>query len=140
MELTLEGHPSFHTEGTVTVALPEWMYTLPQDEIDEARTAENRDGLILAAGRHPGSGDIVFLTGDGQLREIKRSRLRKEQVPAGEAMPVDFGQTIKVEDGSSQGFEMSNLWAIDNAMGIMFLGAMATIEGTRVEYEYVPES
>lgn len=129
MELTVEGHPSFHVEGSVTVELPAYMALLEPDELEEARTAENRDGLILAAGYHPNGRDLVFLTGAGELLELDAE---KHKLPRGRAHPIDYGQTIRIDVGA--GHEISNLWAIDNATSIIFLGAMVEPGGTRVSY------
>lgn len=131
MELTIEGHPSFHVEGTVTVELPSWMTVLREDELEEARTAENRDGLILAAGRHP-SGDIVFLTGLGELKELKWEESALPRL--GKVFPIDFGQTLRIEVNNHRSIEVSNLWALDNAHLILFLGSMAEPGGARVSY------
>lgn len=131
MELTIEGHPSFHVEGTVTVELPSWMTVLPEPELEEARTAENRDGLILAAGRHP-DGDIVFLTGLGELKEIKWEDNGLPRL--GKVFPIDYGQTIRIEVNNHRSLEVSNLWALDVSQLLLFLGSMAEPGGARISY------
>lgn len=130
-ELTIEGHPSFHVEGTVTIELPDWMHLLPESELKEARTAENRDGLILAAGRHK-SGDIVFLTGLGELKELKWDESALPRL--GRVFPIDFGQTLRIEVNNHRTIEVSNLWALDNAHSLLFLGSMVEPEGARISY------
>lgn len=131
MELTIEGHPSFQVEGTVTIELPSYMQLLPPDELEEARTAENRDGLILAAGRHP-SGDIVFLTGAGELLELD---CRLNHVPeSGRAFPIDFGQMLRFEAGNGHVMEVTNLWSIANARQLIFFGVPVEPSGSRVSY------
>jgi len=132
MRLTLEGHHSFHTEGSVTVELPEYMSVLPESELEEARTATNREGLILAAGRDPKSHDIVFLTGAGELMEIKWDEANLPSL--GRVTPIDYGQTIRIEVNRHRAIELSNLWALDNAKQLIFLGALAEPGGTEVSY------
>lgn len=131
MELTISGHPSFHIEGTVTVELPDWMRLLPQHELEEAAAAENRNGLILAAGRHP-EGDIVFLTGVGELKELKWEESGLPRL--GYVFPIDFGQTIRIEVNNHRSIEVSNLWSIDNAHSLLFFGSMVEPDGNRVSY------
>lgn len=130
MQLTIEGHREVFVEGTVTIELPKYLRLLPHDELEEARTAENRPGLILAAGRHPNGEDIVFLTGAGDLMELN---IWQHGLPPVEVDPIDFGQTLRfaVQSGS---YEIPNTWAIARANRILFLGAMAQPGGTRVIY------
>jgi hypothetical protein len=131
MQLTIEGHSRVFVEGTVTLELPVYMRLLPADELEEARTAENRDGLILAAGFHPNGEDIVFVTGVGDLMELN---IWQHGLPPVAVEPIDFGQTLRfsVKTGS---YEVSNTWALEHASSILFLGAMAKPEGARV---YLP--
>lgn len=131
MLLTIEGHPRVFVEGTVTLELPSYMQLLPYDELEEARTAENRDGLILAAGFHPSGEDIVFVTGAGDLMELN---IWQHGLPPVAVVPVDFGQTLRfsVKTGS---YEVPNTWAVGHANSILFLGAMAKPEGAHV---YLP--
>lgn len=126
MELTIEGHPSFHVEGSVTIELPDYMKLLPDDELEEARTAANRDCLILAAGYHPNGRDLVFLTGAGELLEINA---RTHSLPHGDAYPYEFGHTVRIDS-----YEIANDWLIENATSIIFLGAMAEPGGARISY------
>lgn len=130
MQLTIEGHPEVFVEGQVTVELPKYLHLLPDDELEEARTAENRHGLILAAGRHPNGEDIVFLTGAGDLIELN---IWQHGLPPVDVKPIDFGQSLAftVKTGS---YEVPNTWAIENGNRILFLGAMAQPGGTRVVY------
>ena len=131
MELTIEGHPSFHVEGTVTVELPDYMQLLEPSELEEARTAANRNGLILAAGRHK-DGNIVFLTGAGELMEFDWDESSLPRL--GRAFPIDYGQTLRIEVNNQRAIETSALWARENARLIIFLGAMAEPDGARVSY------
>jgi len=133
MELTLEGHSSFHTEGSVTIELPGYMVPLPRVELEEVLTASNRDGLIVAAGRHP-SGDVVFLTGAGELLEIKLDSLPDVVPHFGKVFPIDYGQTLRFEPNHHRAVEVSNHWARDLSQLVIFLGAMAEPGGARVSY------
>lgn len=135
MELTLAGHPSFHTEGSVTIELPDYMTLLPDVELEEVKTAINREGLIVAAGRHP-DGDIVFLTGAGELKELAWSEMSNhDQVPRfGRVLPIDYGQTLRFEASHHRALEVSNHWVLDRAQLLIFLGAMAEPGGSRVSY------
>lgn len=132
MELVIMGHPSFHIEGNVTIELPSYMNILPVEELEEARDAANRDGLILAAGRRPNLEDIVFLTGAGELMEINIEEHGFPNVPV---EPIDFGQTIRFNLTGS--FEVSNTFLIEHARSVMFLGAMVSNEGCRVSFDDV---
>jgi hypothetical protein len=134
MELTLDPHASIHAEGPVTIELPEYMRLLAPRELEEARKADNRADLIFASGRHP-SGDIVFITGDGYIREIDWETQMAEGLPKANVwvVPIDHGQTLEyVMTGS---YEISAGWAIDHSTSLMCFGSLSTgPEGTRVRY------
>jgi len=134
MELVLEVNSAFHVDGPVTVELPEYMNVLPLDEYLEASSAKNRGELVLAAGRHPESGDIVFLTGYGELKELKVGEQDDPEamsfdIPSGRTKPTDFGQTICVdlEEGT---YEIAADWALDNSIMLINLGVC----GSKVAY------
>jgi hypothetical protein len=132
MELVIEGHPVFHAEGTVTVELPAYMKVLPAEELEEARSADNRDKLVLAAGRHPESGDLVFLTGAGELMEVN---LEQFQVPPTFLMfPIDHAQTIRIELVDFEGIEVAADWAMRVGKLLINLGTLADKKGARVTY------
>ena len=135
MELTIGANPELHVEGPVTIELPAWMHLLPVDERDEVSNAPNRDKLVVAAGRHP-MGDIVFLTGDGQLWEIDGEAQEKAGMPLWnvEIAPVDHGQTLEyIMTGS---FEVAVDFALQHASGLIFFGGMSQgSEPTRVQYQ-----
>lgn len=134
MELTIEGNPAAHVEGPVTIELPPWMRLLPPHELAQAKVADNRGSLVVAAGRHP-TGDIVFLTGDGQLWELDGETQEKSGMPMFnvEVAPIDCGHTIEyIMTGS---FEVAVDWALEHARSILFFGAMSDgPEETRVRY------
>lgn len=132
MELTLQGSPAFHTEGTVTVELPAYMQLLPDDELKEALSADNRNELIVAAGRHT-SGAIVFMTGDGDIREIDMKQFHVS-IPDGRASPTDNGQMVKIELVGFDDFEVSSDWAIRVSKHMLSLGTLADKRGARVSY------
>jgi hypothetical protein len=108
MELTLEGHPSFHVEGNVTVNLPSYMKMLTAEEFAEA-VAEKDKRLILAVGRDPKSGDVIFMTNRGELEEISSE---EHGLPDGDVTPIDFGQTIMIGLEEADSFQMSVEWAL----------------------------
>lgn len=131
MELTLEGHPSMHAEGPVTIELPSYFTVLRPAELEEARTADNRAELVMASGRHP-NGDILFLTGDGTLWELSVESQREHGLPAANVrvVPIDHGQTLHyVMTGS---YEIASDWAIDHSIHLLALG---TLGPGRVTYE-----
>jgi hypothetical protein len=132
MELVIEGHPTLHVEGTVTVELPAYMRMLPEEELKEARTSDNRDKLVLAAGRHPESGDLVFLTGIGELMEVD---LEQFQVPATDAMwPINGGRGIRIELRDFEGIDVDADWAMRVGKLLINLGTLADKKGARVTY------
>jgi hypothetical protein len=134
MELTIDPNAELHVEGPVTIELPPWMRMLPPAELAEVKTAANRASLVVAAGRHP-MGDIVFLTGDGQLWEIDGETQQESGMPMVNAAvaPIDCGHTLEyVMTGS---FEIDIDWALERARGILFFGALSNgPEATRVRY------
>ena len=132
MELTLEGHTMFHAEGTITIDLPAYMKLLETGELAEACKAENRAELIVAAGRHPGSGDLVFLTGVGELLEVD---LNQFDCPATYDMfPIDHGNTIRIELVEFEGIEVDAGWARRVGRELINFGVLADKKGTRVTY------
>lgn len=126
MELTISGQPEFGIEGPVNIKLPEFMTLLPAEELKESITDGNRN-LILAAGRHP-SGDIVVLTGNGELRELKKGEYG---IPEGAVTPTDHGQTLLV---GGDGFEIASEWFVENASLLILFGGLPTGTGHRVSY------
>ena len=135
MELVLEGHPAFHVEGTVTVELPAYMKLLPQEELNEVRKADNRDKLAVAAGRHPETGDLVFLTGAGELYEVHFNEFIPDRRIVTESMfPIDHGNTIRIELQELEGIEVDIAWAMRVGHMMINLGTLADKKGARVSY------
>jgi hypothetical protein len=131
MELTLEGHQSFHVEGSIAIELPDYMTLLPPDELKWAQTSDNRDELIVAAGRHP-EGDVVFLTAAGELKEIS---WKENGLPHfGKIVPINRGQALCIEIDERQSIEVNNHWALDCSRRIVFLGAVAEPGKTLISY------
>lgn len=142
MELTIGINPEMHVEGPVTIELPPWMHLLPVDERDEASNAPNRSKLAVAAGRHP-VGDIVFLTGDGQLWELDGETQERSGLPMFnvEVTPIDHGLTLEyIMTGIDAPFEVAPFevatsWALERARSIIFFGALSDgPEPKRVRY------
>jgi len=132
MELTLAGHTKFHAEGTITIELPAYMKLLEAGELGEACKAENRDKLVVAAGRHPGTGDLVFLTGVGELMEVD---LKQFDCPATYDMfPIDHGNSIRIELVEFEGIEVAVDWAYRVGRQLINLGVLADKNGARVSY------
>ena len=126
MELTISGHTSWHVDGQVTIDLPEWMVLLSPEELEEAKANENRQDLVFAVGRHS-SGDIVVLTGAGELRELRPD---SHEFPDGPVRPSNGGRHVTVGDD----YMVSACFIIANADNLLFLGSMAAPEGQRVSY------
>lgn len=131
MELVLEGSPLVHTEGTVTIELPAYMKLLSDEELAVAKTTPNRDKLILGAGRHPRTQEIVFLSGIGEIRAIDTIAMN---VPPGPASPTDHGQTIHLELEGCNPFEVSADWAFRVSYLLINVGTLADKKGARVSY------
>jgi len=118
MELTLSGLTSAQFEGPVTIELPAYMYPLEPEEMAEARVADNCAQLAFAAGRHP-DGNILFVTGDGTIREIDSD---KWKLPKGAVTPIDHGQTIAIHL-KDKTYELATDWAIENSSSLLSTGA-----------------
>lgn len=109
MELELEGG-SFEAVGNVEVTLPDYMVMLPQEELDEAKRAVQRDQMIIAAGRKPDTGEIVFMTATSRLMVLDAG---KHEIPDGKVIPIDWGHGLAVEHEGY--YAMASDWVIDNA-------------------------
>lgn len=135
MELVIDGSPTLHTEGTVTVELPSYMRLLPADELTQARTAGQRAQMALAAGRHPRTGDLVFITGIGEIVEVHLDQLRVPETT--EMYPIDCGHTIRVVLKDTDAFdpiEVATDWAIHVGHTLFNVGTLADERGARVSY------
>jgi hypothetical protein len=134
LELTIDPHASIHAAGPVTIELPEYMRLLAPGELAEAKAADNRADLIFASGRHP-NGDIVFITGDGFIREISWDFQVQEGMPQANVcvIPIDYGLTLKYLMTGS--YEIAAGWAIEHSMSLLCLGALSKgPEDTRLQY------
>lgn len=131
MELTLEGHPSFGVEGNVTVELPGYMHVLSEPELNVARVADDRADLVFAAGRHPHTQEIVFLTGRGELREIDTEQF---SIPDGPARPAPGGRGIVLDPRGHDSIDVSVEWATRVSQLLMDFGTLADARGVRVTY------
>jgi hypothetical protein len=109
MELELEGG-SVEASGNIEVTLPNYMTMLPQEELDEARRAVQRDQMIVAVGRKPGTDEVVILTATSKLMVLK---VAEHGVPEGRVIPIDWGHGLAVEREGY--YEMAADWAIANA-------------------------
>ncbi len=109
MELELEGG-SFELSGDIEVTLPGYMTILPHEELEEARRAVQRDQMVIAAGRKPGTDEIVLMTATSRLMVLK---IAEHDIPDGQVIPIDFGHTVVVEREGY--YEMAADWVIANA-------------------------
>ena len=134
MELTLDGHAMFHAEGTITIEMPAYMNLLPADELAEARKADNCADLVVAAGRHPHCGDLVFMTGVGVLMEIDMSDPNFGIPATFDMFPIDHGNSIKIELVDFEGIEVDASWAIRVGCELMNLNRLADKKGARISY------
>jgi hypothetical protein len=108
MELELDGTSEIEMSGDIEITLPDYMIMLPQSELDDARRARQKEHLIVAAGRKPGSNDIVLFTADNRVYVFDTA---KYEVPSGEAFPIDCGQSLRIHDAN--GFEVSSDWVLE---------------------------
>lgn len=123
MELELEGGPAVEVSGNVEVTLPDYMTMLPQEELNEARRAVQRDKVIIAAGRRPEDTDeVVILTATNRLMVL---RVAQYGVPDGKVIPINWGHSLAVEGY----YEMAADWAIANAEPIDVAFHVPTYEG-----------
>jgi hypothetical protein len=84
---------------------------LPPEELTEVQSAENRHLLALAAGRHPQTADVHFVTGDGSIYELPLTTQQQHSVPLGVAVtPIDYGHTLAF--ATPKGYEVDIEWAI----------------------------
>jgi len=113
MEFTLDENAAFDITGPVDLELPSYMKMLSPSDLREAQaSATSESALILAVGCHPKSGNIVFLTSDGELREIKRKETDRQIV---RVYPKDYGMTVRVEGYEEHAYEICCDWAIENS-------------------------
>jgi len=115
MELELEGVEGATMEGDVEMELPDYVVMLPREELEEAKRAAQRNQMVLAAGRHPETGDIVLLTGGGVLMELPKGH---DGIPDGPVLPIDFGHGVAIDTGKNY-YEMAADWVIHNARTII---------------------
>lgn len=115
MELRFDGNTSVEVSGTVETGWPRYMRMLPNDEIAEAMTAEQRRKMVLCAGRHP-DGSIVFVTCAGNIREITFETCTNYGIPDGDVVPADHGHTLLIEDAL---YEVAVDWAIENSRSLV---------------------
>lgn len=135
MELTLSGRPEFNVEGTITIELADYMNLLQDDELKEAIVAEDRDKLILAAGMHPSTGDLVFLTGAGMLMEVYFNEfIPDERIVTKHMFPIKRGQAVRIELHELDGIEVDAEWAMRVGHLLINLGSLADKKGARVSY------
>jgi hypothetical protein len=118
MEFELGSGTEATVEGNVDIELPDYVTMLPREELLEAKRASQRNEMIIAAGRHPESGDIVALTGDGKLLQMRRGF---DGIPDGPVIPIDFGHGVAIETGTGY-FEMASDWFVHNSQTILAPG------------------
>jgi hypothetical protein len=112
MELELEGG-TVEVSGNVEIELPDYMVMLVQEELDEARRAQARDEMIIAAGRKPDCQEIVVMTATGRLLVLDGA---KHGLPEGHVIPTDHGHAVAIEH---EGYcEVTSDWVIANADAI----------------------
>lgn len=95
VEFDLEGGEAT-VGGNVSITLPSYITLLPQAELDEARSSTFTDRLAIAAGRRSMTGDLLVLTGTGQMYRLDRTRY---EIPSGPACPVDYGRYVAIGVG-----------------------------------------
>lgn len=110
MEFELNGG-SLKVGGNIEVVLPDYMTILPREELVEVARASQRDQMIVAAGRHPETGDVVFMTATGKLMTLDSEKFES---PNGKAVPIDCGRMIGIETEKGY-YEIAVDWAIDNS-------------------------
>lgn len=83
--------------GNVTIEIPWWLSALEPDIVESIQEQHNRGELLVAAGRHPVSRDIVAITGDGRI--LKR---QYEHLSAGCVFVGPTGEQLHIESGPLQ--------------------------------------
>jgi hypothetical protein len=128
MELSLDGSPTMQATGHITIDLPSYMHQLDEVSFQAARSASDKLERILAIGRHAASGDIVFLTGAGDLRQLDMAQFRVPLIA--DVEPVDNGSQIRVkfqEDDVFDPIDLEATWAI--RISSLLLAVAKTLEG-----------
>lgn len=110
LELEAGKASSIVVSGKVAVELPSWMNRLALDEVQEAEGDH-----VVAAGRDPSSGDIVFLTARGDLREIDVEANELRGLGTGPVRPIDHGLTLELELAEPEGFQIDHGWAVEHS-------------------------
>ena len=105
MELKLLGLTEMAVDGNVEVTLPSFMTMLPQASLDQLCNRQQRDRVIIAAGRKSDSTKVVMLTANGVFLSLDIV------LPKGDVFPVDHGQKLMVGPKT-----FSARWAIENSI------------------------
>jgi hypothetical protein len=145
MELTLEGVTSMEAGGNVTIELPAYMHVLDKHEFQLARASADKLERILAAGRHPTSGNMVFITGAGDIREIDFTEVFKtfeavvcSSISCNDYVPIVEGRSVRVDFNEldiMRPIELDADWCIQQSQLMIALGAaFAGKNGVRVTY------
>jgi len=121
MELTIAPNSDIHVKGPVTVEVPAYMKLLPTKELELVRVDPDRARIVVAAGRHP-NGDIVFITGVGDLREINVETQSSECIDFYALVaPENHGRTIKCY-ATMRSCEIGVGWALEHSRSLLFFG------------------
>lgn len=70
LELEVPSNVTYVSCGNVEVQLPSYVSMLPSKELEEARCSNNREKLVIAAGRVPGTDVVLLCNGDGLLMDL----------------------------------------------------------------------
>lgn len=116
MELSVEGLTGIKIEGNASIRIPPYMKVLRPEEFVVVSRYDKRETLIIAAGKEPSSGDLVLITGSGNVCEIKANDVL---LPQGFARPGHFGLTVEFDNIDV--VEMSNDWLLSRAKVIASL-------------------
>lgn len=116
MEFILQGRTAVHTEGSIMIELPDYMVVLPEPELQEALSTTNNGDLIIAAGRHQ-DGDIVLLTGSGDMMEI--DCVEASLPTLGRVVPAEFGRSLLIEITCRCVIKVSSRKALDHSTTIL---------------------
>ena len=82
--------------GNIDVQLPGYMTVLTCEELLGLQNVQNPKDYIVSAGHEAKTGDIVLLTADGSIREI-RSKFKRFKEPI-RCLPVNYGRAVIFND------------------------------------------
>ncbi len=94
--LSMPGNTSVSLSGDIDIQLPSYMTLLAREELLKLQNVKHPENHIIAAGYEAKSGDIVLLTADGSIREV-RAEFKRFKNPV-KCVPINYGRIVIFND------------------------------------------